>query len=129
MSGKNEDNRPLSPYMFGSLYRWQISSITSSIHRITGVALFFSFAIICLWMIGVAAGGGMETFSQWLVRSWLGKLILILSLWGLWYHFLNGLRHLTWDFGQGFGLDTAYKSGVAVIAGSVVMTIITLILL
>ncbi len=129
MSGKHEDNRPMSPYMFGSLYRWQISSVTSSIHRITGVALFFSFAIICLWIVGITAGGGLEKFTQWLVQSWLGKLVLILSLWALWYHFLNGIRHLAWDFGKGFELNTAYKTGIAVIIGSVVMTIITLVLL
>lgn len=129
MSANPNDNRPLSPYMFGSLYRWQISSITSSLHRITGIALFFSFALLCLWVVGIAAGGGWESFSQALVNSWFGRLVMTLSLWAMWYHFLNGIRHLAWDFGQGFELGTAYKTGMIVIIGSVVMTIFTLILL
>lgn len=129
MSADPNSNRPLSPYMFGSLYRWQISSITSSIHRITGVALFVGFLLVCLWLIGLAAGGGWLSFSQALVNSWFGKLIFFFSLFALWFHFLNGIRHLVWDLGHGFDLEIARKSGYAVIIGSVVMSVLTLILI
>ncbi len=117
-----------APICFGSLYRWQISSITSSLHRITGIGLFFSFALLCLWVIGAAVGGGLFSFANFFVGSWFGKLIMFISLWAMWYHFLNGIRHLAWDFGWGFDLETAGKTGRGVIIGSVVLTIITAIL-
>ncbi len=129
MSADQNGNRPLSPYMFGSLYRWQISSVTSSIHRITGIGLFFTFMILCIWIVGIAAGGFWLSLGQFLVGSWFGKIVMFLSLWAMWYHSLNGIRHLVWDFGEGFELSTARKSGYFVIIGSVVMTIITAIML
>ncbi len=129
MSSKPNDPRPLSPYMFGSLYRWQISSITSTLHRLTGIALFFSFTLICLWLVGLAAGGFWFGLSQALVNSWFGKLVMFLSLWAMWYHFLNGIRHLTWDLGRGFDLGVARRSGYFVIIGSVVMTILTALMI
>ena len=127
MSAPNPGNRPTSPFMLGSLYRWQISSVTSTIHRVTGVALFFSFFMLVLWIVSAAAGGGFFDCMNWLLTSWLGKIALVLSLWGLCYHMLNGIRHLVWDMGYGFDLDVAAKSGMGVIIGSVVLTIITLI--
>ncbi len=128
MSTDPNANRPLSPFMLGSLYKWQISSITSTIHRITGIALFFSFAILCLWVVGAFVGGGWFSFANFFVGSWIGRLIMLLSLWGMWYHFLNGIRHLAWDFGKGLELERAAQTGKAVIVGSIVMTVITLIL-
>lgn len=136
MSAPNPGNRPTSPhprptspFMFGSLYRWQISSVTSMIHRFTGVALFFSFLMLVLWVASAAKGGAYFGAMQWLLTSWAGKLALLLSLWGLCYHFLNGIRHLFWDMGKGFDLNVAAKTGMFVIIGSVVLTIIILILL
>ena len=129
MSAPNNGNRPTSPFMFGSLYRWQISSVTSMIHRITGVALFLTFLMLVFWVTSAAVGGGFFDCVQWFITSWVGKLALLLSLWGMWYHFLNGIRHLVWDMGFGFDLDVAYKTGLVSIIGSVVMTILTIICL
>jgi succinate dehydrogenase / fumarate reductase cytochrome b subunit len=52
---------------------------------------------------------------------------IVLFGWTLafYYHLLNGIRHLLWDTGWGFELDTAYKTGYAVVAGSVLMTLLT----
>ncbi len=129
MSAPNNGNRPTSPFMFGSLYRWQISSVTSMMHRVTGVAMFFSFLMLVLWVTSAAAGGAYFDCMQWLLTSWLGKLALLLSLWGLCFHFLNGIRHLIWDIGMGFDLDVAAKTGMGALIGSVVLTIIILICL
>lgn len=113
--------------MLGSLYRWQISSVTSSIHRITGVALGFSFLFVIIWLTGAASGGWWGEFAQFLVTSWLGKLVWLLSLFGVSYHLLNGIRHLFWDLGLGFGLETAKNTGLAVIVGSILLTLFFLL--
>ena len=60
--------------------------------------------------------------------SWLGDLILLLSTWALWYHLLAGLRHLIWDTGRCLEIEAAERLGKLVIAGSVVLTLITIIL-
>lgn len=126
MADVNRGNRPLSPYMFGSLYKWQISSVTSSLHRISGVFLFAAFALLCLYAIGLVTGGWFHALTNWLVASWLGKIFFFFAILALWYHLLNGLRHLAWDFGYGFNIDTAYKTGVFALGGSVVLTLITI---
>ena len=52
-----------------------------------------------------------------------------LSLLGLWYHTLAGARHLIWDNGFMLDLEMAEKLGWAIIGGSVVLTILTLIII
>ncbi len=126
---QSHSSRPMSPFMFGSVYRWQISSVTSLIHRATGVGLTLTFVLLTLWTISVASGGWLNSLMHFLITSWLGKLAMLLSIWALWYHFLNGIRHLVWDLGYGFDLDVAAKSGMGVIIGSVALTIFTLFIL
>jgi succinate dehydrogenase / fumarate reductase cytochrome b subunit len=54
----------------------------------------------------------------------LGQLLLFLWTWALFYHLCNGIRHLFWDAGYGFDLETTYKSGKAVIGASVILTLV-----
>ena len=50
---------------------------------------------------------------------------MFLSLWALWYHTLAGIRHLIWDNAMMLEIETAEKLGLAVIGGSVVLTVLT----
>ena len=56
------------------------------------------------------------------MTEWYGMVILLGFTWALFYHLFNGIRHLFWDAGYGFQLSTAYKSGWATLAGSIVLT-------
>jgi len=47
----------------------------------------------------------------------------------LFYHLGNGVRHLVWDFGYGFDLQTAFNSGIAVLGFAGVMTVLTWIVI
>jgi len=38
------------------------------------------------------------------------------------YHFLNGIRHLSWDAGYGFPIKTLYKSAYFVMALTFIVT-------
>lgn len=125
MADVNRGKRPLSPHL--TIYRPQISSMSSIFIRITGVGLLVSFIMIVVW-IGAAAVSE-ECFAKVnaFVTSWFGQLILIASLWGLWYHFLGGIRHLVFDLGYGFDLKTADMMGWVMIIGSFIMTALTLV--
>ena len=120
-------NRPLSPFMLGQYYRFQLTSVTSILTRITGNALIIAALLIVWWLLAAASGPEAFATADGVVRSWFGDLVMFLSLWGLWYHTLAGLRHLIWDQVVGLELQTAYAMGYTVIGGSVVLTILTVI--
>ena|SRR5690606_39130408 len=123
----NRGNRPLSPFMLGQYYRLQLNSAMSLAHRATGVGLVLAAVMVVCWFL--AAGSTPEHFARvdGFMTSWFGGLILILSLAAFWYHFFNGIRHLFWDVGHGFEIDTIQKSGIAALIAAGVMTVITLI--
>ncbi|RVT82767.1 succinate dehydrogenase, cytochrome b556 subunit [Rhodobacteraceae bacterium CCMM004] len=123
MADVNRGNRPLSPHL--SIYRPQLNSITSILTRITGNALVVGALMVTWWFLAAATGPDYFATADAFVTSWFGDLVLFLSLWALWYHSLAGLRHLYWDTGRGFELDTAEKLGWAVVGGSVLLTLLT----
>lgn len=127
MSEMNRGNRPLSPHL--TIYRPQMSSITSIFVRLTGIGLTLGFLLVIWWLLAAATGPGYFAFVDGLMTSWLGILILVLSLWALWYHFLGGVRHLIWDMGYGFEIKTADMMGYVMIGGSLVLTLLTLVIL
>ena len=118
--------RPLSPHL--QIYRPQLTAITSILTRITGNALIVPIGLMVWWLLAAAAGPDAFATADRFLRSWFGKLIMLGSLWAVWYHYLAGLRHLYFDAGHGLDIPTAEKLGWAVVAGSVVLTILTLII-
>ena len=127
MADVNRGNRPLSPFMLGQYYRFQITSVTSILHRISGVAMAGAGVLVVWWFLAAAIGPGYFATADWVLTSWLGTLVLVGALVALWYHFLNGIRHLRWDIGHGFGLASARKSGLVALVGSVALTVATLV--
>lgn len=112
--------RPLSPHL--QIYKPQITSVLSITHRATGIALAVGTLLLTAWIVVVAVGPeAYEGFAGFL-GSWLGKLLLLGWSVALFYHLLNGIRHLFWDAGRGFELKTAYASGLAVLVAAVVLT-------
>jgi succinate dehydrogenase / fumarate reductase cytochrome b subunit len=114
------EDRPLSPHL--QIYRPQITSVLSIVHRITGVGLAFGALGLVCWLAAAAAGAQAFEAINALWGSALGILFLVGSAWALFYHLLNGIRHLFWDVGIGFELETASRSGWAVVIGSVALT-------
>ena len=115
-------DRPLSPHL--QIYRPQLTSVLSILHRITGVGLGVGTALLVWWL--AAAASGPEAFAavQAFNASILGRLLLLGWTFALFYHLCNGVRHLAWDAGWGFELGAAYRSGWAVVAGSAALTVI-----
>ncbi len=127
MADVNRGNRPLSPHL--SIYRPQLTSITSILTRITGNAMLLAALLIVWWFLAAATSPEYFAIADGVLTSWLGNLVMVLSLWGLWYHTLAGVRHLIWDNAVGLDLPTAYKLGYAVIGGSLVLTVLTIIVI
>lgn len=122
----SESTRPLSPHL--QVYRPQLTSVTSILHRITGVLLAVGSIALASWVLAVAAGPeALATFNGY-AGSWLGQLLLLGWAFAMFYHLSNGIRHLFWDAGMGFELDAAYRSGYAAIASAVVLTIIAAVI-
>jgi len=114
--------RPLSPHL--QIYRPQITSVLSITHRATGIVLSLGAVFLVIWL--VAAASGPEAFDsvQACAGSWLGYLFMFGFSVCLFYHLLNGIRHLFWDMGHGFELETVTRTGWAVVIGSVFLTVV-----
>ena len=126
MADVNRGTRPLSPHL--QVYRLPLSAITSILTRITGHALVAGIVLIVWWLVAAVSSAGAFACADWVMRSWLGFIILTGSMWALWYHLLAGLRHLFYDAGLGLEIEQAEKSSIAILAGSVVLAILTLII-
>ena len=110
----NDKKQPLSPHL--SIYRWQITSTLSILHRLSGLVLFLAAFDFAIWLGSIALGG--DTYVE--VRSFFSTNILV-SL-SFFYHFLNGIRHLLWDLGKGFNESQVKLTGLLVVFLSVILT-------
>ena len=118
--------RPLSPHL--QVYKPQLTSILSITHRGTGVFLSLGSLLLTCWLVALATGEQAFNNLQQHGTAWYGKLILIAFIFSIFYHLSNGIRHLFWDAGKGLDIDTAYKSGYAVIASAIILTLSTIFL-
>lgn len=118
--------RPLSPHL--QVYRPQITSVLSITHRATGIALTVGTVLLAAWIVAAAMGPAAHAQIAAILGSGLGQVLLFGWSLALFYHLLNGIRHLFWDAGHGFDLATMEKSGKAVVAGTVVLTALAWIL-
>lgn len=126
MADVNRGNRPLSPHL--QVYRLPLAAVTSILTRITGHALVAGILLLVWWLVAAVTGPRAFATADWVVRSWIGFIILTGSAWALWYHALAGIRHLFYDAGLGLSIDESLKSSRAIILGSVVLTLLTLTL-
>ena len=117
------DNRPLSPHL--QVYKPQLTSVLSILHRLTGVALAIGTLLLVWWLIAAASGPGAYDAAQSFIGSFLGRLLLLGWTFALFYHLSNGIRHLAWDIGWGFDLGTAYTPGWLVVIVSIVLTLVS----
>ena len=118
----NDSNNPLSPNL--QIYRWQVSSLLSITHRISGVINLLALIFILFWLLVLSFGENNYELFLISINSFFGKFILIGFTWSMSFHLLSGIRHLVWDLGYGFEIKTANISGVIVVIFSLVLTIL-----
>lgn len=115
-----DPDKPLSPHL--QVYRPQITSVLSILHRLTGVFLSVGVLVLVGFLLSLAMGSEAYDCFEAILVSIPGAIVCVGFLWALMYHLCNGIRHLFWDAGKGFELKNATLSGWAVLVGSVVLT-------
>lgn len=116
-------HRPLSPHL--QIYKWQLTSVLSILHRATGIALSFGALYLATWVIYAAASPRAYAMFHNFNTSIVGRIVLAGWLFSAFYHLCNGVRHLFWDAGYGFELKDAYRSGWIVVAVSLIATAVS----
>ncbi len=117
-----ENKRPLSPHI--QIYKWHISSLVSISHRITGIINIIAITLICLWAsLLFLAEENYETVEL-LMSSLIGKFVILGIIWSFSFQILSEIRHLIMDFGYGFELKISRITGLIVIFGSIILTIV-----
>ena len=119
--------RPLSPHL--QIYRWHIPMLTSILTRITGNGIVVAALLAVWWLLAAATSPAYFDLVNAVATSWFGDLVFTLSLLGLWYHYLAGIRHLIYDAGKCMDIKTAELLGLICLGGSVLLTVLTLIVI
>ena len=117
-----ENKEPLSPHI--QIYRWHISSLVSITHRITGIINILAITLICLWASLLLLGEDNYEMINIFLSSLIGKFIILGFTWSFLFQILSEIRHLIMDMGYGFELQTTKVTGLLVIFGSIILTII-----
>ena len=117
-----ENRNPLSPHI--QIYRWHISSLVSISHRITGIINIVAITLICIWTASLILGDTNYDFINSFLTSIFGKFIAIGLAWSFSFQILSEIRHLLMDMGYGFELQTTRITGLGVIFGSILLTIL-----
>ena len=119
--------RPMSPYMLGPYYKFQITSVLSILNRLTGVFMSVVTAPLLLcWLIALASGEQAFTgLSLWL-GGLFGKLVIAASVFSFSFHMFGGIRHLIWDAGWMLEMSQVRFSGWLAIVGSVLLTLVVM---
>ena len=117
-----KEKNPLSPHL--QIYKWHITSLLSITHRIVGVVNILIIISICLWCLSLFFGQNNYQIIQSTLTTKFGKFLIISICWTFSFHILNEIRHLFWDSGFGFDLKTAKITGVLVLVGSLILTIL-----
>lgn len=121
-----QKERPISPHL--QVYRPQMTSMLSILHRSTGVFLSLGTPVLVYWLVQLAAGPSAYAEVQECLSHWFVTLLLIGWTFALFYHLCNGIRHLFWDMGKGFEIEDLYKSGYVVLACATLLTLITIMI-
>lgn len=118
-----QERRPLSPHI--QIYKAQITSLLSILHRGTGLFLFFGSFIWVGWLVSLALGPEAYEYIRSFLQHPLGRLFLMGWSFSFFYHLCNGLRHLGWDWGYGYEMPTVRLTGWIVIITSLSLTLLT----
>ena len=117
-----ENKRPLSPHIH--IYKWHISSLVSISHRITGIINIIAITFICLLTSLLVFGESNYQFINLFLSSLIGKFFILGLTWSISFQILSEIRHLIMDLGYGFELRMTKITGLIVIFGSIILTVV-----
>jgi len=123
MADVNRGDRPLSPHL--TIYRPQMTSVSSIMVRITGIAALCLSVLVVWWLLAAATSESAFTFIDTLMRSFLGDLVMFGATWAIYYHMLGRLRHVIWDLGYCLDVEVSEKLGLGMFVMATVLSIVT----
>jgi succinate dehydrogenase / fumarate reductase cytochrome b subunit len=107
-----------------SNYRMPFSAIVSILHRISGMLMFVLLPFI-LYLLQESIRSEISfAHFQGIASHPLSRLVILALVWGYMHHFCAGIRHLVMDTHVGLDKDSARKTSVAVLAISLVVTLV-----
>lgn len=112
--------RPTSPHL--QIYKWGGHMALSILHRISGVALGGGTLLLAWWLMALASGPDAYQLFQYCMGTIFGKVVLMGFTLALMLHLCNGVRHLFWDMGMGFDIETTARTNILVFLGTAVLT-------
>ncbi|WP_425071928.1 succinate dehydrogenase, cytochrome b556 subunit [Sagittula sp. S175] len=127
MADVNRGNRPLSPFMIGQYYRPQMTSISSIMVRITGIASLGTAALLVLWLLSAATSPEMYATVNGVLTSFVGDVLLFLASWAIWYHVFGRLRHVIWDLGYNVNVEFGEMFGWIMFIAATILALFTAI--
>lgn len=113
-------SRPLSPHL--QVYRPQLTSVMSIMHRASGVVLATGSLVLAFWLTALAMGAEFFGPLSEALRHPVGQVVTFGYSLALVYHGLNGIRHLAWDLCIGLEINQVYLSGYVVLGLTFLVT-------
>tara|TARA_B100001175_G_scaffold228700_1_gene195330 strand:+ start:2285 stop:2662 length:378 start_codon:yes stop_codon:yes gene_type:complete len=115
-------DNPLSPHL--QIYRWQITSVLSILHRVSGVVTSIGSVVLVTWLLSIGIGEEAFNLINLIFFSFLGRAVLIGITLAVCFNALNDIRHLFWDYGYGFSLNIVKITGWLIVIMSVTFTVL-----
>ena len=116
-------DRPLSPHL--QVYRLPLNAVLSITHRLTGLVLALGGVLLVAMLVAAASGSQAYQDLYVVATHWLGQIVLFGFTLALYFHLCAGIRHLFWDAGYGYELDTATRGSWAILIGAIVLSVLT----
>ena len=122
-----KENRSLSPHLRS--YKPQITSVISIFHRITGsvLALLLLCSPICINLVSSFLSFRL-VYVLFAFLFFIAKLVSYVLIATVFFHSMNGLRHIMWDFCIGLEMSNVFISGCLVVSLSLFLTCLTILL-
>ena len=118
-----KDTRPVNLDL--TTVKFPLPAITSILHRISGVGLFFGIGVVLYFLqLSLESEAGFERVLE-LLRATPVKLTIWLILAGLLYHLIAGIKHLLMDWGLGESREGALRGAQVTLALGVVAAVLS----
>ena len=117
-----KDKNPLSPHI--QVYNWHISSLISISHRITGIINIIIITLICFWVGFLFLGNSNYELIEKFFETYFAKFLIVGTVWSFSFQILSEIRYIFLDLGFGFELKTSNITGLLVILGAFILTIL-----
>ncbi|HLD95652.1 MAG TPA: succinate dehydrogenase, cytochrome b556 subunit [Alphaproteobacteria bacterium] len=92
-----DSQRPISPHI--QIYKPQVTSVFSIIHRISGVGLIAGTVLLSFGIVSFSFCPTFFEFYVFFLNSFLGSIVTLGLIFSAYFHLFNGIRHLIWDKG------------------------------